>query len=141
MPALPDGLVERVANARVAFPAVGAVLLHGSRARAEPRSDSDWDLALLPLEPGGLSSVAWLALQAALAEAVNSDKVGLSMLDRAGAVLRFRVADEGLVLFERTPAIVLAFRLEAIRFWCEAALVIRQAQEELLEDLVRRAAA
>ncbi len=102
-------------------------VLHGSRARGDGGPAADWDIAVRgATDPAGLA--------AGVADIVGTDAVDIVDLDRASALLRYRVARDGVLLageaeeFER-------FRLAAISFWCDAGPVIRAAQEEVLAGL------
>ena len=104
----------------------------GSRARGDHGPASDWDLGFLAA-PGGEVDPAGLV--DAVASVVGTDDVDLVRLDRASARLRFRAARDGIVLVERRADAFLDFRLEAVRFWCDAGSVIRTAQAEVLASL------
>ena len=67
--------------------------------------------------------------------AVGTDAVDLADLTTASALLRFRAARDGVALLERPPGAFLQFRLEAVRFWCDAGPVIRTAQADVLAAL------
>jgi predicted nucleotidyltransferase len=104
------------------------LLIHGSRARGDGRPTSDWDLAYLgDTDPATLT--------AAVSQTVKTDAVDVVDLDRAGALLRFRAARDGIALIERRPEAFLQFRLEAVSFWCDAGPVIRAAQNDVLASL------
>jgi predicted nucleotidyltransferase len=111
---------------------VELLVLHGSRARGDAGPTSDWDLGYLP-DPG--ADVDPAALLDLLASALGTDAVDLVDLRRASALLRFRAARDGVALIETRPEAFLDFRLEAVRFWCDAEPVIRAAQAEVLASL------
>jgi predicted nucleotidyltransferase len=104
--------------------------LHGSRARGDAHPRSDWDFAYRA-DPG----LDVLSLQAALADALSSDNVDVADVDRAGAVLRHRVAQEGKLVFERKPGEFADFRYDAILFWLDAGPIIRAENEAILVGL------
>jgi predicted nucleotidyltransferase len=83
------------------------LVLHGSRSRGEGHERSDWDF----------------------------DRVDLSDLERAGAVLRYRVAADGRAVYERSEGEFDDFRYEAILFWLDAGHVIRAENEAILKRL------
>jgi predicted nucleotidyltransferase len=88
-----------------AIPGLRLLVLHGSRARAEAQPGSDWDFAYqsnAAFDPD--------ALLASLADRLNADRIDLVDLDRAGALLRYRVARDGVTIFERTSG-------DFERFW------------------------
>ncbi|MCD2196138.1 nucleotidyltransferase domain-containing protein [Actinomycetospora endophytica] len=104
------------------------LVLHGSRARGDAGPTSDWDL-------GYLGDADPAALIAAAAQLLATDAVDVVDLARAGAVLRFRAARDGIALIERSDEAFLRFRIEAIIFWCDAGPVIRAAHADVLADL------
>jgi predicted nucleotidyltransferase len=118
-------LVER-------YPALSLIVLFGSRARGDARADSDWDIAFAAA--GGLDV---LALRADLVEALGSDRVDVVDLERASALLRYRVARDGVPLFERPPASFERFWMQAVRFWCDVEPLVREGHEAILEGLGR----
>jgi predicted nucleotidyltransferase len=112
------------------LPGVRLLVLHGSRGRGDAGPRSDWDFAYLAdqqLDP--------TELLAKLTVAVGTDAVDLVDLSTASALLRFRAASDGVALLERPPGAFLQFRLEAVRFWCDAGPVIRTAQADVLAAL------
>lgn len=113
-------------------PALRLLVLHGSRARGDAHDRSDWDFAYRA--EAGFDADGLLAR---LVEHVNADRVDLVDLDRAGALLRYRVARDGALLFEREPGGFDGFRLEAIDTWCDLAPVLEPAYERVLGALPR----
>ena len=110
-------------------PGLSALLLFGSRARGEARPGSDWDFAFL----GGGVDPDRLRLD--LARALATDAVDLVDLTRASALLRYRVARDGVVLFEAAPGLVETFRVSAATFWCDIGPVVARAHDRVLEEL------
>ncbi|GLZ51798.1 hypothetical protein Acsp07_14150 [Actinomycetospora sp. NBRC 106378] len=117
---------------RAALGGVELLVLHGSRARGDARPSSDWDLGYVAA-PG--ADVDPAALLDVLASTLGTDEVDLVDLRHASAVLRFRAARDGVALVEMHPEAFLDFRLDAVRFWCDAEPVIRRAQAEILASL------
>ena len=106
------------------------LVLFGSRARGDPRADSDWDFGYLgstTLDPDGLL--------AALVSAVGSDRIDLVDLSRAGGLLRFRAARDGRPLFEAVPMSFARFWLDAVSFWCEVEPIVRAGYDRVLREL------
>ena len=68
---------------------------------------------------------------------LNADRIDLVDLDRAGALIRHRVARDGAVLFERTPGLFHEFRLDAIETWCDLEPVLGPLYARVLESLGR----
>jgi predicted nucleotidyltransferase len=123
---------EALARTAAAVPGLALLLLFGSRARSETHACSDWDfgyLASARLDAAGLL--------AALVETTGSDRIDLVDLQRAGGLLRYRAARDGQVVYESQPGVADAFRLEAVRFWCEAAPVLQRGYEAVLAELDR----
>lgn len=111
-------------------PGMRLLVLHGSRARSDAGTHSDWDFAYLAREGTDVA-----ALLTRLTVAVGTDAVDLVDLAGASAVLRFRAARDGVVLFERPVGVFLDFQLDAVQFWCDAGAVIRAAQADVLAVL------
>lgn len=111
-------------------PGVRLLVLHGSRARGDAGPRSDWDFGYLAderLDPA--------SLHARISVAVATDAVDLVDLAGASALLRFRAARDGVPVLERPAGAFAEFRLEAVRFWCDAGPVIRAAQADVLAAL------
>ena len=60
----------------------------------------------------------------------GSDAVDVADLSVANGLLRFCATRDGVALLEEPPGEFLAFRLEAVRFWCDAGPVIRAAYDD-----------
>jgi predicted nucleotidyltransferase len=108
------------------------LVLHGSRARGESHALSDWDFAYeadASFDPD--------SFLATIVERLHADRIDLADLDRAGALLRFRVARDGLVVFERQPGAFERFRLDAVLTWCDMEPVLTRAYGQVLEDMRR----
>jgi predicted nucleotidyltransferase len=113
-----------------ATPDLDLLLLHGSRARGDMHAGSDWDFAYLG---GARLDVA--ALLAAIVEAIHDDRLDLADLAKAGGLLRYRAARDGIVLFESRPRLAEQFRLDAVGFWCDAQPVLQRGYRAVLEGL------
>lgn len=126
------GVTPDISNvlARLAASATGLqmLVLHGSRARNDAHAQSDWDFAYEA--DSGFDPDALLA---ALADALRVDRIDLVDLDRAGALLRHRVARDGMVVFERTPGRFDRFWLNAVDTWCDLAPVLEPLYARVLE--------
>jgi len=104
------------------------LMLYGSRSRDDAHTDSDWDFGYLG------ATVDTAGLVAGIVEALGTDRIDLVDLDRASGLLRFRAARDGVMVFagaERDAR----FRLEAIRFWCDAAPVLERGYQAVLQNL------
>ena len=106
------------------------LLLFGSRARGDASPQSDWDFGYIANDSFDPS-----ALVARIMTAVDSDRVDVVDLNRAGGLLRFRAASDGLVVFESAEGAADEFRLQAARFWCDAWPVLERDYEGVLSDL------
>lgn len=126
----PKSTLPALRTAAQAHAPLSLLVLHGSRARGEARDDSDWDFAYLaaPELDVGL-------LYADLAVALRTDRVDLVDLTTAGGLIRYRVARDGIVVFETEPDLFDKFWFDAVSFWCDAAPVLRAGYSALLEGL------
>jgi predicted nucleotidyltransferase len=107
------------------------LVLHGSRARGQHRPDSDWDFAYLAerrFDPDSL--IASLSHEL-------GDRIDLADLSRASALLRFKAAAEGVVVFESSTGEFDRFRLAAIQTWCDMEPVLNRAYNATLERVAR----
>lgn len=125
-PSVMDSLVR----ATHAAPGLELLFLYGSRARRDGQPSSDWDFGYLATE-----AIDPAALLATLVEIVGSDRVDLVDLRRASGLLRYRAARDGQLIYEARPGIGDDFRLEAARFWCDAAPVLERGYDEVLAEL------
>lgn len=124
-----NDLRARLAGGAVAA-GVRVLLLHGSRARGDAGPDSDWDFGVLG---DGTTDLAIAASR--LTRLVGTDAVDVVDLATASALLRYRAARDGVVLFESRDGAFEEFQLDAVGFWCDAGWVIRRAQNDVLEAL------
>lgn len=123
----PSGLAASIAEEPVVRE-TDLLVLYGSRARGDDVPSSDWDV-------GYLGAVDPAALVDTVSRLLGTDAVDVVDLSRASALLRFRAARDGIVLYEDQPERFLAFQDDAVRFWCDAGPVIRAAQAEVLAEL------
>lgn len=113
-------------------PGLRLLVLHGSRARGEAHARSDWDFAYVSDR-----TVDPERLRAALVEHLSTDAVDLADLGTAGALLRYRVARDGVLLYEADAGAFDAFRMDAIHTWCDMEPVLTPLYERVLQDLGR----
>lgn len=111
-------------------PGLRVLLLFGSRARGDAHEHSDWDFGYLAAPGFDVS-----ALLAGLVEALGSDRVDLVDLERAGGLLRFRAACDGVSIHEAEAGATDRFRVEAARFWHDVEPVLRPAYERFLQQV------
>lgn len=113
-------------------PGLRLLVLHGSRARGQAHARSDWDFAYRAgagFDPD--------ELLARMADLLKVDRVDLVDLDRAGALLRYRVARDGIVCFERSRGEFEQFWIDAVGAWCDLGPVLEPAYARALETLPR----
>jgi predicted nucleotidyltransferase len=106
------------------------LVLFGSRARGDASAAGDWDFGYLS---DGSADPA--AIATALGRVVGSERLDLVDLARAGGLLRYRVARDGVLVFEATPGSFDRFRFAAARFWFDAEPVLRPGYDAILERL------
>ena len=91
---------------------------------------ADWDFGYVDRDDADVPG-----LLAALVEALGDDRVDLADLGRASGLLRYHAARDGQLLFEATPDAFDRFRLDATRFWCDVAPMLKRGYAEVLEAL------
>ena len=123
---------ERIGAAVAGTPGLDVLFLFGSRARTDAHSGSDWDFGYL--SEAGLDVEGLLTTLVAM---VGTERVDLVDLSRASGLLRYRVARDGHVLFERTNGVADAFRLQAADFWCDAGALLQRGYDDVLAGLER----
>lgn len=123
-------LVPTLQAAARAHAGLKLLVLHGSRARGEAHEHSDWDFAYLadPEVDIGL-------LYADLAAVLATDDVDLVDLATAGGLIRYRIARDGIVVFEAERGSFDKFWFDAVSFWCDAAPVLRAGYQSVLNGL------
>jgi len=110
------------------------LVLFGSRSRRDEYERSDWDFGYLA-DPS-FDPDAFLV---DLTRHLKTDEVDLVDLDRAGGVLRFRVASEAQVLYEAKPDLFADFWFQAVSFWCDAEPILEAAHREVLDRVAEKA--
>jgi predicted nucleotidyltransferase len=112
------------------YPSLQLVLLFGSRARGDAQASSDWDFGYI-----ANSHFDPLAFYSELVLQLGTENVDLVDLQRANGLLRFRAAQDGKVIFEKTDGVYEKFWLQAVHFWCDAGPLLRREYDALLEGL------
>ena len=123
---------QQLADVASRHPALRLLLLFGSRARGDAHEQFDWDLGYLAgpgLDPD--------ALLLDLVNALDTDRVDLVDLARAGGQVRFRAARDGRRIHEASPGTFEAFWTDAVTFWCDAEPLLRTGYAEALARLRR----
>lgn len=128
-PAAPsDDPLAVVARLACETPGLRLLLLYGSRARGDHHPASDWDLGYLA-EPG-FDADDFLAR---LVLGLETERIDL--VDLARALLRFRAAGDGKVLFEREKGAFERFWFEAVSFWCDVQPIVEREYGAILARL------
>ncbi|MFN2377649.1 MAG: nucleotidyltransferase domain-containing protein [Candidatus Binatia bacterium] len=122
--------MEAVREVARSYPGLRLLVLHGSRARGDSTIRSDWDFAYL-----GDENLDGMELRSRLVGALGRDDLDLANLSRAGGLLNFQVACDGVALFERDPGTFEEFCLQAATFWLDIEPVIRAEHEAILRAL------
>jgi predicted nucleotidyltransferase len=123
---------DALRTAAADVPGLSLLVLHGSRARGDAHAGSDWDFAYR-----GDTGFDPDALLAQLADHLRADRIDLVDLDRAGALIRFRVARDGVVIVEHERGAFERFQLAAVDTWCDLAPVLEPAYERVLHRVER----
>lgn len=106
-------MLERLQKQASAWPELKLAVLFGSQARGDARSRSDADLGLL-LEP--YSPELRFEVEAALGRAAGRP-VDVVLLDDAPPLLRFEIARDGVLLFQRAANLWTDFKTKAMVDW------------------------
>ena len=114
------------------IPELELLVLFGSEATGRTRSGSDVDVGVRCDVPADLD-----ALFLALAPRLETDRLDLVDLRRAGPLLAFQVARSGVVLFERSPGIFREFQSLASRRYADTAR-LRDAQKRAIQVFLER---
>lgn len=124
--------IRAIHQVSAGHPGLSLVVLFGSRARADATERSDWDIGFLADE-----RVEREGLLADLVATLRTEQIDLVDLARAGGLVRFRAARDGIAVFEATPDAFGRFWVETVSFWCDAGPVIRAGYDDLLAELAR----
>ena len=122
--------LDAVASAAESTAGLDLLIVFGSRARDDAQPGADWDFGFLAHDKADVPG-----LLAAIVDTIGDDRIDLVDLRRASGLLRYRAAKDGRLIYEATPGLFDQFRLDATRFWCEAAPLLQRGYEEVLEAL------
>lgn len=125
-------LREVVAGAASRQRQLALVVLFGSRARGDATERSDWDLGILA--GADFDREQFLA---DLVAALHTERIDLVDLDRAGGLVRFRAARDGVPVFEAEAGAFAQFWFAAVSFWCDMGAIIRAGYDDVLAELPR----
>jgi predicted nucleotidyltransferase len=112
-------------------------VLFGSRAKGAAREGSDFDVGVLPIDPG-VPLKHELALASALS-GITGTEVDLVRLDRDDPLLGREIAESGQCLFESAPGAFAAYRAEAMSRWADFDETIAPHRARMLARLAQRA--
>jgi predicted nucleotidyltransferase len=129
------GLLERLRQALHDGPKLRLALLFGSHARNQARADSDVDVAILPAD-SQLALADELALQARLSSAAARE-VDLVRLDHCYPAIRWRVANEGVLLLADPAFEASRFRARAGIEHADYAPQLRRAAEQFRRSVAQ----
>lgn len=122
--------VAAVRNLAGQFPGLRLLVLYGSRARGDAHVRSDWDFAYL-----GDTALDNLELRHRLVGALHTPDLDLVDLSRAGGLLRYRVAKDGLLMFEAERWLFAEFCCSAASFWFDIERTVREEHRAILDKL------
>jgi predicted nucleotidyltransferase len=121
-----------IVEAATRTPGLRLLVLFGSRSRSDSRDGSDWDLGYLAgpdFDPDALLAVLVVALE--------TERIDLVDLSRAGAVLRYHAARDGRPLAVLEEGAFERFCIEAVTFWCDIAPILEAGYTDVLAGLAR----
>lgn len=131
-------LDQEIIRAAEAIPGIAVLALFGSRARGNPRPDSDLDVAVLPdtSDPQSLRNLQ-AGLAVALADLAPGGRVDVVILDEAPDVLRQRIMETGRILICRDAGAWRELRVKTMREYGDREGVRRLFQEAQRRRLER----
>jgi predicted nucleotidyltransferase len=127
-----DGLLERLRQTAASLPEVRLAVLFGSTARgkAGPRSDVDIGVLLDPDTPDARTQVEY-----EIGRAVGDREVDMVFLKKASPLLRFEIAKDGVLLFQREDHLWTSFKEKAMVDWWDWAPYSRMFAEAAVRRL------
>lgn len=126
-PALDTALLEAVASHLSRHAHVAAAYLLGSAAEGRLRSDSDVDIAVLPVTPDGLPLLDRLHLAAELGSIVARE-VDLGVLTTRNLVYAKEAITRGRLIFDRDHLVTARFEMYALSMYAS----LQEARREVL---------
>lgn len=133
---LPEEVEARLQRQAAACPELKLAVLFGSHARGAARSNSDVDLGLL-LDP--YSADLRFRVEAGLGRAAGRP-VDVVLLDDAPPLLRFEIARDGKLLFQREDHLWTDFKAKAMVDWWDWAPTHRMIAAGVVKRLRERIA-
>lgn len=132
-------LVEKITAIVEKLPNLKLLILFGSRARGEHRPDSDWDLAISHDETNRQTHIKeisndYLTSLSILSELfeINRDLIDLIELDRCSPLMKYQVARDGKLIYEKNTGDFLKFRVCAWKEYADTAK-FRKIQKDSID--------
>jgi len=126
-PVLDTALLEAVASHLSRHDHVAAAYLLGSAAEERLRSDSDVDIAVLPVTPEGLPLLERLHLAAELSSIVGRE-VDLGVLTTRNLVYAKEAVTRGRLILDRDHQVTARFEMYALSMYAS----LQEARREVL---------
>lgn len=123
-------LLEAVGRSVATLSGLRSLVLHGSRVQPKPGKDPSVEFAYLT-EIGFDES----QLRGRLSLFFASGVFEVTSPDRLGGLLRFRIARDGIAVFERTSEAFQDFQLEAAAFWLDIRHVVLAERPDAMTAL------
>lgn len=120
-------ILNRINSLGKKYPEVQLLILFGSRARGEAKGTADWDFGYVAEK-----NFDSIQLYTELTLLIKTDKIDLVNLLNANGLLRYRVAKEGILVYQKREGEYEKFWLQAVDFWCDAGSIIRAEYDALL---------
>ncbi|TRT90339.1 MAG: nucleotidyltransferase domain-containing protein [Microcystis aeruginosa Ma_AC_P_19900807_S299] len=132
-------LVEKITAIVEKIPNLKLLILFGSRACGEHKPDSDWDLAISYDETNrqtGIKEISndyltYLSILSELFE-INRDLIDLIELDRCSPLMKYQVARDGKLIYEKNTGDFLKFRVRAWKEYADTAK-FRKIQKDSID--------
>lgn len=112
------------------------VVLFGSQATGETHAESDVDIAVQSMQM--LSERELVDLSYAFGLIFGNDRVDVVQLAQAGPLLKRRILDEAIILYEKTGHEFSIFEVEALRRYAEARPLFAIRHEKLTAPQAHR---
>jgi predicted nucleotidyltransferase len=127
-------LPNKITSIAERLPNLKLLILFGSRARGEDRPDSDWDFAVLYDKNFDKLESSYLDLFPLLGELfnVNRDRIDIVELNHCSPLMKYQVARDGKVIYEKNIGDFLRFHLQAWKEYADTAK-FRKAQKESID--------
>jgi len=128
-----EGLVASFSR----YKEVDLAYLFGSRARGDPRQESDWDFAIL-LSEAFRDPYDLVRLIGDLAEALNvtDEKVNLVVLNDAPLELSYKVISEGLIIYERDLERRVDFEVNILKLYMDFKPTLDKLRKSTIEAYI-----